>query len=560
MASPEPKSASSEPKHREFVLQPLEPAQSTLPDRLHRHRHSVTGLMFSIFAHTALLVILLWFVQQWVPLERRISITADVERESPALHQPQVVPLDLVEIEVPEESVTPMDLDQQQSLELPEVDTAAVEKPVTQAIAERDQNLTTENIAPEQPTKTLPTGGGLAGRDATARAQLAAAYGGSLASEQAVEDGLQWIVAHQQRDGSWGLKHQRSGDCNCPNEGEEGESKTAATGLALLAILGAGYTDQVGPYQVAVRNGLNYLIKNQRPNGGWLGDSHPMYAHPIATLALSEAYQLNRDRKLIESIRKARDYMVQSQNRNDSRRKGSWGYGPGQPGDITLSGWHIAAFKSCQRAGLETPEETWSLAERFVDSLSNSEGRFGYNDPLKGTSATTAVGLFSKMLMGLHRESPLLASGGDYLVDLGPSNHDIYFNYYATQVLFHRQGDDWKTWNQTTRDFLVGTQVRQPGHPFGSWYFPDHHGRVGGRFYTTCLAVLTLEVYYRYLPLYEEILQPSTAEDVTLPAGSATDRLNDKDNGNADAPPTTANPTGPSLPFSEVRTSVSKGR
>lgn len=556
MASHEPKPTPPGSTNREFVLEPIAQPQATLPDRLHRHRHSVTGLMFSIFAHTAMLVILLWFVQQWVPLERRISITAEVERESPVLHQPQVNPLDLVEIEVPEESVTPMDLDQQQSVELPEVETSAVEKPVTGTIAELDQNLKTENIAPEQPTRTLPIGGGLAGRDSTARARLAAAYGGSLASEQAVEDGLKWIVNHQQRDGSWGLKHQRVEGCHCPDEGER-ESKTAATGLALLAILGAGYTDRVGPYQVAVRNGLNYLTKNQRPNGGWLGDSDRMYAHPIATLALSEAYQLNQDGRLIESIRKARDYMVQSQNQTDSRRKGSWGYEPGQPGDITLSGWHIAAFKSCQRAGLETPGETWNMAERFVDSLSNSEGRFGYTDPLKGTAATTAVGLFSKMLMGLHRESPLLVSGGDYLAELGPSNHDIYYNYYATQVLFHRQGDDWKTWNQTTRDYLVGTQVKQPGHPSGSWYFPDNHGKVGGRFYTTCLAVMTLEVYYRYLPLYEEILQPSAGEDVTLPAGSTTSGSNHPTNGNADSRPTTANKTGP-LP--RPRSSNSIGR
>jgi len=524
MTTNENKSATRGATDTEFVLRPIDVQPVTVPDHLRRHRHSVIGFVFSVFSHTALMVLLLWLVAQISQPERRISITAEVELESAVLHQPAVEELNTLEIEVPEDSLTHLDHNQQDSLDLPEVEFSAVEKPITDTIAEWEENPRTENLAPQQPTKTLPTGGGLAGRESAARAQLAAANGGSLASEQAVEDGLKWIVAHQQRDGSWGLKHQRGAQCNCPDEGER-ESKTAATGLALLAILGAGYTDQVGPYQVAVRNGLSYLKKNQRPNGGWLGDSDRMYAHAIATLALAEAYQLNRDKTLIASIEQAQQYMIQSQNRSDSRRKGSWGYEPGQPGDITLSGWHIAALKSCQVAGFTAPPETWDLAEKFVDSLGNSAGRFGYTDPHKGTSATTAVGLFSKMMMGLHKESPLLADGGDYLAELGPSKHDVYFNYYATQVLFHRQGDDWRTWNQATRDYLIATQVHQPGHQHGSWYFPDNHGKVGGRFYTTCMAVLTLEVYYRYLPLYEQILSlPAHPEVTRSQNGNESDR------------------------------------
>jgi hypothetical protein len=41
----------------------------------------------------------------------------------------------------------------------------------------------------------------------------------------------------------------------------------------------------------------------------------------------------------------------------------------------------------------------------------------------------------------------------------------------------------------------------------GSWDpekpMPDPHANVGGRIYSTALATLTLEVYYRYLPLYQ---------------------------------------------------------
>jgi hypothetical protein len=36
----------------------------------------------------------------------------------------------------------------------------------------------------------------------------------------------------------------------------------------------------------------------------------------------------------------------------------------------------------------------------------------------------------------------------------------------------------------------------------GSWYFAEPYGDAGGRLYNTALAILTLEVYYRYLPLF----------------------------------------------------------
>jgi hypothetical protein len=104
----------------------------------------------------------------------------------------------------------------------------------------------------------------------------------------------------------------------------------------------------------------------------------------------------------------------------------------------------------------------------------------------------------------MHRGHGGLEMGAGYIFDQGPSKSDIYFNYYATQVLHHLQGPNWKTWNLEMREFLINSQVKSADHDAGSWYFEDKHGRVGGRLYTTAMAVMTLEVYYRFLPLYED--------------------------------------------------------
>jgi hypothetical protein len=79
----------------------------------------------------------------------------------------------------------------------------------------------------------------------------------------------------------------------------------------------------------------------------------------------------------------------------------------------------------------------------------------------------------------------------------------MYFIYYASQVLHHLGGRHWEKWNPRMREYLVHSQATK-GHEAGSWYFDEPHSTPGGRLYTTTMAIMTLEVYYRYMPLYGE--------------------------------------------------------
>ena len=115
----------------------------------------------------------------------------------------------------------------------------------------------------------------------------------------------------------------------------------------------------------------------------------------------------------------------------------------------------------------------------------------------------TAVGLLSQMYLGWSRDNGSLHSGAERLLDWGPSDNNIYFNYYATQVLHHLRTPAWDEWNPELRDYLVNAQDKN-GHQTGSWYFEERHGKSGGRLYSTAMAVMVLEVYYRYLPLYDD--------------------------------------------------------
>jgi hypothetical protein len=344
---------------------------------------------------------------------------------------------------------------------------------------------------------TGPTGGGFSGRAAGRRGEMLAREGGTQESEAAVALALEWLAAHQFPDGGWRLAFDR-GPCDgrCGDPGTKGTS-TGATGLALLPFLGAGYTHMEGPYRDVVYDGLYYLKSRmiKTDHGGDLQEG-TMYAQGIATIALCEAYAMTGDLELKPLAQQAVDFICYAQHSG-----GGWRYLPVQPGDTTVTGWQMMALKSAQMAGLTVPSPTVNLVERFLDSVQTANGAYyGYVTHGK-QPGTTSVALLLRMYSGWARDDSRLVRGAAYLRSHGPSKSDMYYNYYATQVVHHLGGPAWPKWNETLREYLIKQQA-QTGHERGSWHFQDRHGNVGGRLYTTAMCAMILEVYYRHMPLY----------------------------------------------------------
>ena len=161
------------------------------------------------------------------------------------------------------------------------------------------------------------------------------------------------------------------------------------------------------------------------------------------------------------------------------------------------------ALKSAHMAYLHVPKETVLGSMRFLDSVQTDSGsKYGYTSPGAGP-ATTAVGLLCRMYLGWKKDNGALHRGVEYLSNRGPSPNNMYYNYYATQVMRHFEGEMWEKWNTKMRDSLVATQAKA-GHETGSWHMGrgDHGSERGGRLYCTSMATMILEVYYRHLPIY----------------------------------------------------------
>ncbi|HEX5447183.1 MAG TPA: prenyltransferase/squalene oxidase repeat-containing protein [Pirellulales bacterium] len=350
--------------------------------------------------------------------------------------------------------------------------------------------------------------GALGGRGAAARSRLAREGGATPDSETAVDHGLRWLQAHQSPNGSWHFDLKLS-PCQglCGDSGTE-PSTTAATGLALLAFLGHGETHLEGQYQDTVKRGLYYLTSQMHltKQGGDLRDQGRMYAQGISTIALCEAYAMTQDRALEPFAQHAIDYIVNAQH----KQGGGWRYMPGEPGDTTVTGWQLMALKSGQMAYLRVPLDTLRNATRFLDSVQFDQGsRYKYQPRVKHGEETTntAIGLLCRMYTGWLADNPALQRGVGQLSGEGPSmlgpNADMYYNYYATQIMHQWGGEIWTRWNNRLRDFLVQTQSHE-GHESGSWNFNGGQAARGGRLYNTAMAIMTLEVYYRHMPLYRE--------------------------------------------------------
>jgi hypothetical protein len=355
--------------------------------------------------------------------------------------------------------------------------------------------------------KVAPAPAPFALRPAEERPRALKPSGGNEASEAAVTRGLDWLAAHQNANGSWSLNNFHV-NCKHPRCTDPGTlvSDPAGTAIVLLPFLGAGNTPKQGKHKQTVTRALLWLLEHQGPDGTWPApeDTRPMYGHAIATIALCEACGMTDDAKLRGPAQKAIDYIVKAQH----AASGGWRYKPNQPADTSVVGWQLMALKSGEMAGLTVPPQVFEGVKKWLASVEGNKpvgGQFGYQSPTP-TPAMTAQGLLCLQYLGVRRDDPRMKAGTDYLLKHLPraDSDSSYYWYNANQVMYHMQGKEWKTWNDKLRDLLVSTQVKD-GPMAGSWKPADAREKPGGRLYATALRLLMLEVYYRHLPLYQQL-------------------------------------------------------
>jgi len=302
----------------------------------------------------------------------------------------------------------------------------------------------------------------------------------SKKAEGAIEKGLQYLASHQNRDGSWDDKYQ-----------------TASTATALMAFMLKGHFPKTGRYGAQLDRAVTFLIRCADERGGYLGStSHGMYEHGLATLALSEVWGMSDNEKLRDTLKRAVQIILRSQN-----REGGWRYNPRpEDADLSVTVMQIVALASAQEAGILVPNSVILNAVKYVKRCQHPyEGGFGYqpnNSQLRLSSS--AAGVMSLLMCG-ERKSRSVQKGLDYLRRQGDDQFEktefyFYAHYYAVQAMYQAGEKYYKEWYPRIHDALVRKQSAKDG----SWT-----GGRGGTSYSTSMGILILGVPYRFLPIYQ---------------------------------------------------------
>ncbi len=337
------------------------------------------------------------------------------------------------------------------------------------------------------------------------RLQLIQEAGGDVKLDDHVIRALRFLKSTQAADGGWGA-HNRS----------------AMTGLALLSYLGHCETPQSDEFGDSCLKAIVYLIHQGQQHDGRLSgnrDSHQMpYEEAIATYALAEALGMCRNMnipQLEDTVRKAGQFLIDQQHRS-----GGWDYGyqedSARGGDLSITGWHVQALHACGATGIDFKNRAACLrnAVRYIESLQDRDGGFGYSSTKAAGQAPwhtlTGTGMLC-LQMNDRTSTSAVRKASRYVLKSAPFSYDsadcdLYAHYYLALAMFQRGGDEWKNYQSRLIPALMQKQQSD-----GSWSVPGGGQAIrspGALFsqnsptalhYRSCLATLSLEVYYRYL-------------------------------------------------------------
>ena len=350
--------------------------------------------------------------------------------------------------------------------------------------------------------------GGAASSVIPAKAKLAP--GATRETMASVQTALKWLANNQTAEGRW--------DCSAFG----GRSNdTTVTGLSLLAFLSGGNTEAKGLHRESVRRAVEWLCR-QQDGEGRLGvqDDGRGYAHPIAGLSLTEAVRNGSGSETVDVAKRALEWSCH-ERRAPYDLAGSWRYDGGQSnGDLSVSGWYLLQLRAAETAGLNVPDECFSKASSFLDSVSTTladgpQGpivSYAYKPGSHGNARLDAVGNTCRQLLNVAPER--MEAGVQYLVRTGglPSTGkaDLYYWYYGTLCTYRHGGEVWNAWNEAMKKTLLRTQQRA-GPKAGSWNPEGPYSGDLGRVGQTALSALCLEVYYRFQPKAVSTRKPTEA-------------------------------------------------
>jgi len=199
-----------------------------------------------------------------------------------------------------------------------------------------------------------------------------------------------------------------------------------------------------------------------------------------------------------EAIRKGIELTSTSQS-----PAGGWTYIPGSGDEGSVTVTQVQALRAAHNTGFVVPNGTIENAVRYIERCSTPEGGIRYSLWSGGGArlAISAAAVATLYNAGEY-DAPIAERCLDYVTaqfratkDFRKgSGHDFYCHLYASQG-FYMAGDElWDEYFPETRDHLLDQQDDADG----SW-----GGNYLGKTYGTSIALIILQLPYKYLPVFQ---------------------------------------------------------
>jgi hypothetical protein len=330
------------------------------------------------------------------------------------------------------------------------------------------------------------------------------------------EEALRWLYFHRSKDGSFScanFMNECSSEPKCSGAGNA-DRDIAVTSLAILAFVGNGHTHRVGMFKKTVGKAKDYLLKCQKEDGsfGEMKGELGMLDSMTASWAICQLYAITpRDPNLEEPSKKALAFILKSQ-----KDDGGWSWEKqGGKSNTVATAFAVFALKAASMGKIEVPKEAFDRAGKFFESLTDSEGKAGYEakgdnkQPVGGEKfanlpVSTAASVIASILCGENKENERIKKGIDVIEKSLPQwdkhemrNVDPVFWYFATYSVWQFGGEPWERWISKIIEVLSENQ-EQKGCATGSWSPDGRWQEFGGRVFSTALNLMTSGIVWVY--------------------------------------------------------------
>ena len=228
----------------------------------------------------------------------------------------------------------------------------------------------------------------------------------------------------------------------------------------------------------------------------------PMHGHGFALMYLASVYGVLTKESTRVAAHEAVVAGIQLTSSSQSSA-GGWTYIPGSGDEGSVTVTQVQALRAANNSGFLVPRATLiDEAVRYIERCSTPEGGIRYSlgsggGPRLAISAAAVATLYNAG----EYDAPVAKRCLDYVwgqfensKDFNKDGHDFYCQLYASQA-FYLSGDEyWDKYYPNVRDQLIALQNKGDG----SW-----NGDGIGKTYGTAIALIILQLPYRFLPVYQ---------------------------------------------------------